>query len=212
MTDDAVLSVIKGLQLIAERNSAQVDRIVRIYFSERDSMEPVSRAELLERFKNGQVAVLDVRPANEFAMGHVAGAISIPLKELEAQIANFDPAKEIVAYCRGAYCVLSFEAVALLRQKGLKARRMEDGYPEWKAAGLTIGGAVMTSVPNNDAAFRSKGLSGILCVRLVSLLTLEPFARDDGELGPCLEPFTRRPFPVVGWAAVLKLLRKPLKN
>jgi ArsR family transcriptional regulator len=84
------------------------------------------------------VTVLDVRPRDEFAMGHLPGAINVPLEELEAHLAGLDPAHEIVAYCRGAYCVLSFEAVARLRARGFKARRLEDGFPEWKAAGLAV--------------------------------------------------------------------------
>ena len=147
MADTAILGVTTGLQHIAERNIAQVDKIVRSYFNERDSLEPVSRAELLARSQNGEVTVLDVRPADEFTMGHVAGAISIPLKELEARLAQLDPAKEIIAYCRGAYCVLSFEAVALLRKRGFRAKRLEDGFPEWKAAGFSTDEANRGSLP-----------------------------------------------------------------
>ena len=101
-------------------------------------MEPVSRAELLERSRAGLVTVLDVRPEDEFAVGHLAGAINIPLGELEARLAELDPNQEIVAYCRGAYCVLSFEVVAELRRRGFRVRRLEEGYPEWQAAGLPI--------------------------------------------------------------------------
>jgi ArsR family transcriptional regulator len=84
------------------------------------------------------VTVLDVRPADEFAVGHVPGAINVPLGELEARLAELDPGQEVVAYCRGAYCVLSFEAVAMLRRRGFTVRRLEDGLPEWKAAGLPV--------------------------------------------------------------------------
>jgi ArsR family transcriptional regulator len=84
------------------------------------------------------VTVLDVRPADEFAMGHLPGAVNIPLSELQHRLAELDPGQEIVAYCRGAYCVLSFEAVAALRACGFEARRLEDGLPEWRAAGLPI--------------------------------------------------------------------------
>jgi ArsR family transcriptional regulator len=123
---------------VGERNLAAVDRILESYFSERDSMEPVTREELLDRTREGLVTVLDVRPADEFAAGHLPGAINIPLSELEARLAELDPAQEIVAYCRGPYCVLSFEAVAALRQRGFKVRRLEDGFPEWKAASLPL--------------------------------------------------------------------------
>ncbi len=138
LSDDGVLALLSSLRQLAERNIAEVGQIVRGYFDERDSMEPVSRGELLERMRAGLVTVLDVRPADEFASGHVPGALNIPLSELEARLSEFDPGREIVAYCRGTYCVLSFEAVARLRVRGLKARRMEEGLPEWRAAGLPL--------------------------------------------------------------------------
>jgi ArsR family transcriptional regulator len=138
IADESVVSVLSALTHVAERNLAEVERIVRSYFSERDNMEPVSREELLERTRAGLVTVLDVRPADEFDAGHIPGAISMPLTELESRIAELDPAQEIVAYCRGAYCVLSFEAVAALRALGFKVRRLEDGLPEWKASGLPL--------------------------------------------------------------------------
>ncbi len=138
LADDGVLGLIGSLRQVAERNLAEVDRIVRGYFSERDSMEPVTRAQLLERTRDGLVTVLDVRPADEFAAGHLPGAVNIPLSDLEARLAELDPGHEIVAYCRSAYCVLSFEAIAALRARGFTARRLEDGYPEWRAAGLGV--------------------------------------------------------------------------
>ena len=138
LADDAVLGVIAALSGVAERNLAEVDRIRRAYFDDRDSMEPVSREELLHRTRDNLVIVLDVRPADEFEVGHVPGAINIPLSELEARLAELDPDHEIVAYCRGAWCVLSFEAVAALRARGFKVRRLEDVLPEWRAAGLRV--------------------------------------------------------------------------
>jgi rhodanese-related sulfurtransferase len=99
-------------------------------------MEPISREELLKRSQAGLVTILDVRPTDEFAQGHVPHALNIPLNDLNARLAELDPNQEIVAYCRSTYCVLSFEAVAALRARGYKARRLEDGFPEWKAAGL----------------------------------------------------------------------------
>lgn len=138
LSDETVLGLLSELRRVAERNVAEVDRIVRGYFADRDNMEPVSRAELLERSRAGLVTVLDVRPEDEFAVGHLAGAINIPLGELEARLAELDPDQEIVAYCRGAYCVLSFEVVAELRRRGFRVRRLEEGYPEWQAAGLPI--------------------------------------------------------------------------
>ncbi|MDP2619953.1 MAG: metalloregulator ArsR/SmtB family transcription factor [Hyphomicrobiales bacterium] len=136
--DESVLALMALLRQLAERNVAEVDRIVRGYFAARDGMEPVSRQELLERSRAGLVTVLDVRPADEFALGHLPGAVNIPQQQLEARLAELDPAQDIVAYCRGAYCVLSYEAVALLRERGFKARRLEDGFPEWRARGLDV--------------------------------------------------------------------------
>jgi ArsR family transcriptional regulator len=139
LADEGVLGLLAALRRVAERNRAEVERILRGYFRDRDAMEPVSRAELLERLRAGLVAVLDVRPADEFAQGHLPGARNIPLAELEARLAELDPDREIVAYCRGPWCVLAFEAVAALRARGFTVRRLEDGFPEWKAAGLPLG-------------------------------------------------------------------------
>jgi ArsR family transcriptional regulator len=138
LADDAVLDVLAGLRRVAERNVAEVDRVVRSYFQARDDLEAVSRKELRRRLREGGVVVLDVRPEDEFALGHVPGAVNIPLRALKARLSELNPAQEIVAYCRGPYCVLSYEAVAALRAKGFKARRLEDGLPEWRAAGLPI--------------------------------------------------------------------------
>ncbi|SMF26654.1 transcriptional regulator, ArsR family [Tistlia consotensis] len=138
LADDAALDLLRTLGTVAERNVAAVDRLIRGYFSERDGHEPVTREELLERSRLGLVTVLDVRPPDEYALGHLPGAINIPLLELESRLAEIDPAQEIVAYCRGPYCVLSYEAVAALRARGFSVRRLEDGLPEWRAAGLPV--------------------------------------------------------------------------
>lgn len=138
LVDDSVLDLLTALRRVAERNLAEVDRVVRGYFDDRDSMEPVSRIELMERMKRGLVTVLDVRPADEFALGHLPGAVNIQLSELQRRLARLDKSKEVVAYCRGPYCVLSYEAVAALRARGFKARRLEDGLPQWRAAGLPV--------------------------------------------------------------------------
>jgi rhodanese-related sulfurtransferase len=138
LTDEAVLTAVSALQRVAERNVAEVGRIVRSYFLERDALEPVSRAELRQRIKKGLVTVLDVRPEGEFKQGHLPGAVNVPLRKLGLWLKGLQKKTEVVAYCRGPYCVLSFEAVAQLRAHGFKARRLEDGYPEWKAAGLPI--------------------------------------------------------------------------
>ncbi len=138
LADDVVLDLVSALRRVAERNVAEVEQVIRSYFNDRDSMEPVSREELLEKSRAGVGTVLDVRPADEFALGHLPGAVNIPLRELEAHLAQLDRGQEIVAYCRGPYCVLSYEAVASLRARGFKVRRLEDGLPEWRAAGLPV--------------------------------------------------------------------------
>jgi rhodanese-related sulfurtransferase/predicted transcriptional regulator len=138
LTDDAVLSLLESLRRIAEVQSAEVDRVVRTYFEDRDSLEAVTRSELVERLQRDAATVLDVRPGDEFALGHLPGALNVPLNELEAHLSAFDSSREIVAYCRGPYCVLSYEAVAMLRARGFNVRRLEDGLPEWRAAGLPV--------------------------------------------------------------------------
>lgn len=136
LSDASVLDLLASLSRIGERHVAEVDKIVRGYFQSRDGMEPVTRTELLARMKKGDVQVLDVRPEDEFALGHVRGAINIPLDKLKKRLKTLDPGKEVVAYCRGPYCVMSFEAVAQLRRRGFNVRRLEDGLPEWQAAGM----------------------------------------------------------------------------
>jgi rhodanese-related sulfurtransferase/DNA-binding transcriptional ArsR family regulator len=142
LSDDSVLDLLNAIGRVAERNVAEVQQVVSGYFNARDTMEPVSRGELRKRLRSGTVTVLDVRPAEEFALGHVPGAINIPPGELERRLSELPRGKEIVAYCRGPYCVFAFEAVAALRAAGYKARRLEGGLPQWRAAGLrTTSGA-----------------------------------------------------------------------
>ena len=138
LADDAVLDLVAALHRVAERNVAEVGRVLQSYFYDRDSLEPVSRAELVQRSRDGAVTILDVRPEDEFVLGHLPGAVNVPLRKLEIRLTELDPTQEIVAYCRGPYCVLSYEAVAMLRARGFKARRLEDGLPEWRAIGLPI--------------------------------------------------------------------------
>jgi ArsR family transcriptional regulator len=138
LADAAILELLTALRHIAERNVAEVSAVVRSYFDARDALEPVSRKELMRRLRAGSVTVLDVRPEDEFALGHVPGAVNVPLHALKKRLAEFRKSQEIVAYCRGPYCVLSFEAVALLRAEGYKVRRLEDGLPEWRAAGFPV--------------------------------------------------------------------------
>src|SRR6516162_5627999 len=136
--EDAVVGLLQALSRVGERNSAEIARVMASYFRARDELEPVSRDELLDRLRAGTATVLDVRPEDEYRHGHLPDALNIPLAQLEQRLAELPPDREIVAYCRGAWCVLSFEAVAALRQRGYRARRLEDGFPEWKVAGLPI--------------------------------------------------------------------------
>lgn len=138
LKDNSVLALLAAMHKVAERGLSEVEHIVRGYFQSRDDMEPVSRQELMRRMKRGMVSVLDVRPCDEYAQAHIPGAINIPLKELKRRLGDLNRATEIVAYCRGPYCVLSFEAVAELRRRGFNVRRLEDGLPEWRAAGLPV--------------------------------------------------------------------------
>src|SRR5579859_7835363 len=112
---------------VGERNVAEVNRIMTDYFHARDALEPVSRGDLISRLRDGLVTVLDVRPEDEFALGHLPGALNIPFAELEHRLKELPKSREVIAYCRGPYCVLSFEAVAALRAKGYRVRRLEDG-------------------------------------------------------------------------------------
>ena len=138
LTDESVLAAFAAIRVVAQNHSAEVERVVRGWFDRHDDMEPVSRDELAARMNDGLVTIIDVRPADEYALGHLPGAINVPLSELERFLPELQTNREIVAYCRGPWCVMSFEAVAELRKRGFKARRLEDGLPEWKAAGLTV--------------------------------------------------------------------------
>lgn len=138
LSDPAVVELMSSLSRLAERRTAEVRAVVSSYFHQRDGLEAVSRAELVDRLAAGLVTVLDVRPGDEFAQGHIPGALNVPLAELEQRLGEFPPDREVVAYCRGPWCVLSFEAVAALRARGFNVHRLEDGYPEWQAAGLPV--------------------------------------------------------------------------
>jgi rhodanese-related sulfurtransferase/DNA-binding transcriptional ArsR family regulator len=138
LAGDAVVGLLAALGGVGEAYVAEVERIVRLYLAEKDSLEPVPAKELLERARKGLVTVLDVRPPKEFAAGHLPGAVNIPVNELEKRLGELPKRKEVVAYCRGPYCLMSYDAVQLLRRKGLKARRLEDGLPEWRLAGLPV--------------------------------------------------------------------------
>ena len=138
VASDTVMRLLAALTNVGEAHDAEIGRIVRLYFLSKDDFEPLPAAELLDRARRGLVTVLDVRPEEEFAAGHVPGAMNIPMHELEKRLRELPKRKEVIAYCRGPFCIMSYEAVQLLRKKGLKARRLEDGLPEWRAAGLPV--------------------------------------------------------------------------
>jgi rhodanese-related sulfurtransferase/DNA-binding transcriptional ArsR family regulator len=133
-----VSALLSSLREVAERRVADVDRLVNDYLKVKDSLEPVPASELLGRAREGLVTVLDVRPTEEYASGHLPGAINIPLSELEQHLDELEPDHEIIAYCRGPHCVLAFDAVVKLRAKGINARRLDGGLPEWKLEGLPV--------------------------------------------------------------------------
>lgn len=137
LADDEVVALLSALRRVAERNVAQVRQIVDGYFGARDTLEPVSCDELRRRLAEG-VVILDVRPPEEFAAGHLPGAVNIPLSQLPHRLGELPRGREVIAYCRGPYCVLSLEAVAWLRQHGFTARRLAEGLPEWRWAGLPV--------------------------------------------------------------------------
>jgi len=138
LADDAVGEFFFSLRDLAGERYAEVDRIVRDFFDARDQLEPVTRDELLSRAGDGDVIVLDVRPSEEYEAGHIPGAVSVPLADLKGRMASLPRGAEIVAYCRGPYCVLAPQALDLLRRGGFAARRLEDGLPEWRRAGLPV--------------------------------------------------------------------------
>ncbi|MHB1500080.1 MAG: ArsR/SmtB family transcription factor [Candidatus Dormibacteria bacterium] len=138
VAEEAVCAFFSDFRNLARRRLAEVDRLVRDSLVAADDLEPVRRVELLGRLASGDVVVFDVRPREEYEAGHVPGARSVPLEELDARLAGIPRDVEIVAYCRGPYCVLAPQAVAVCRTRGLIARRMEDGFPEWRLAGLPV--------------------------------------------------------------------------
>jgi len=135
---DDVIELLNALRNVAGRHVADVERLVNTYLTVKDNLEPIPRDALLKLARDNLVTVIDVRPAEEYAAGHVPDAKNVPLSELEEHLDEFHADQEIVAYCRGPHCVLAFDAVAMLREKGYTARRLQDGYPEWKTAGLPV--------------------------------------------------------------------------
>ena len=138
LSDPVVFEMSKALRIVAERRLAELERLVHDHFGDRSDPEPVGMEELLQRSRSGQVIVLDTRPVLEYAAGHIAGAISLPVDDLKERLKRLPRGKEYVAYCRGPYCVYADRAVALLRRNGKRARRLQEGFPEWKAAGYPV--------------------------------------------------------------------------
>jgi rhodanese-related sulfurtransferase/DNA-binding transcriptional ArsR family regulator len=138
LADEQVCQFFLALRRLAESHLAEVEQVSRQYLAGRKAMEPVRGAELLRRVRRGEVTVLDVRPHEEYRAGHIPGAISIPLPQLQRRLSELPKKQEIVAYCRGPYCVMAVEAVDLLRAKGFKAARWEEGVPEWRTHGFDV--------------------------------------------------------------------------
>ena len=138
LSGDDVIELLDAIRRVAEDRIAEVQKLVRTYLTTKDALEPIAAKELLGRVRKGLVTVLDVRPSEEYQAGHLPGAVNIPLSALEGGLSKLPKSKEVVAYCRGPYCVLAFEAVKLLRERGFKARRLEAGLPEWRTKGLPV--------------------------------------------------------------------------
>jgi rhodanese-related sulfurtransferase len=138
LADDGVADFFAALRGLAERRLSEVQQIARAFVDRRGSLEAVDRRRLIERVQAGEVTLLDVRPAEEYQAAHIAGAVSVPLKELASYLARFPKEREVVAYCRGPYCVLAPEAVSVLRERGYRAAALGDGVAEWRARGLPV--------------------------------------------------------------------------
>ena len=138
LADEDVFRTWQAVRALGESHFAEVDRVVKTYLEDREALEAVHVMELMERLSDGSVVVLDVRPEEEYRAGHIPGALSVPVDDLEAALQTLPRDREIVAYCRGPYCVFSDEAVALLRSRGYRARRLRQGLPDWRAAGMPV--------------------------------------------------------------------------
>lgn len=138
LADEDVHRLLRDLQTLGRARLAEIDQVARLFMENRDALEPLGREELARRLEAGDVTVLDVRPEDEFGAGHIPGSLSIPIAELARRLAEVPRDREVVAYCRGPYCVYALEAVELLREHGFDARRMEGGLPEWRAEGRDV--------------------------------------------------------------------------
>jgi rhodanese-related sulfurtransferase len=146
LASDRVIDLWRALRDVAEAHHSAMSELAESYLGHRDDLDRVSRAELAERLATGHVVVVDVRPPTEFAAGHIAGAVSMPVERLRRELRSLPPDVEVVAYCRGPYCILADDAVRLLRRRGRRARRLEDGFPEWRQAGLPVHRSLSTEV------------------------------------------------------------------
>jgi rhodanese-related sulfurtransferase len=138
LADERVFAAWRAIRDLGEARLAEIDRLVGSYLTDRDSLEAVCAEELLAKMREEGVEVLDVRPEDEYRAGHIPGARSVPVERMEAYLEEIPRDREVVAYCRGPYCVFSDEAVALLRSRGYRARRLREGLPDWRAAGLPV--------------------------------------------------------------------------
>jgi rhodanese-related sulfurtransferase/DNA-binding HxlR family transcriptional regulator len=138
LTDENVFRVWQSIRTLGETHLAEIDRIVRTFLEDRDDLAPVSAQELIKLSEASSIVVLDVRPDEEYRAGHIPGARSMPIDKLESYLKQLPNDKEVIAYCRGPYCVFADEAVALLRERGYKARRYDKGLPDWRASGLPV--------------------------------------------------------------------------
>ena len=154
LPDDDILDLLAALRRVGERHTEAVKSVVSDYFEARDALEAVPFAALKQRMADGLVTLLDVRPPDEFADAHVPGALNIPLAELRSRLDEIPSGVDVVAYCRGPWCVLAFEAVALLRAAGRAALRLDGGLPEWRRAGLPLAkdAAVSRAVGRTEVA------------------------------------------------------------
>jgi rhodanese-related sulfurtransferase/DNA-binding transcriptional ArsR family regulator len=142
LTGDEVYELVTSLRAVAKKHVADVEPAAVAYLGESGEPQPITRGDLWARIRAGEVTVLDVRPAVEYEAGHIPGAVSIPIDDLPARIAALPAGREVVAYCRGPYCVMAPEGVDLLRSRGLAARRLEDGLPEWRLAGFPVAAGI----------------------------------------------------------------------
>jgi rhodanese-related sulfurtransferase len=140
LADEDVFRTWQAVRALAESRLSEVDSVVEAYLVDRNALEAVDARELMERLNDGSVVILDVRPKAEYRAGHIPGALSVPVDTLEAALQTLPRDREIVAYCRGPYCVFSDEVVALLRSRGYRARRLRQGLPDWRAAGMPVEG------------------------------------------------------------------------